>query len=182
MIFSKLKPKFREIITVFAIITFMTACNNSDESANNSTPKDSSSTAVTSQLAKKKTGKVSTSIKADDETVKMEKDKIGYYSRTEVTPAYPGGQNALETYINNNIVYPQEAIDKDIEGTVYVKFGVDEKGNVTNVSTVGNKIGYGLEEEAVKVVSAMPSWSAGTIKGKNVKTWRTLPITYKLES
>ena len=58
---------------------------------------------------------------------------------------------------------------------------VDENGNILNVSTVGNKIGHGLEEEAVRVVSKMAKWTPGQVKGKNVKTCRTLPINYKLE-
>ena len=112
----------------------------------------------------------------------MEVDKQGYYNRTEVLPAYKGGQSALENYIMNNIEYPQEAIDNNIEGTVSIHFAVDEQGNISNVKAMGNKLGYGLEEEAVRVVSKMPKWSPGQVKGKNVKTWRTLPITYRLES
>jgi TonB family protein len=64
---------------------------------------------------------------------------------------------------------------------VNVHFLVDEKGNISNVTTVGNKVGYGLDEEAVRVVSKMPKWNPGQVKGKNVKTWRTLPIMYRLE-
>jgi len=97
-------------------------------------------------------------------------------------PSFDGGQVALETYISNNIEYPQEAIDNNVEGTVNVQFLVDEKGDVSNVKTIGNKLGSGLEEEAIRVVSAMPKWSPGQVKGKNVKTWRTLPITYRLET
>lgn len=187
MISQKLNPnKVIGLIMALAATILIASCNNSDDAATGSADADSINNANTTNMAtapaKKKTGKVTAAVKVDEETAKMEKDNIGYYNRTEVAPAYPGGQDALETYIMNNIEYPQQAIDSDVEGTVYVKFGVDEKGNVNNVTTVGNKIGYGLEEEAVKVVAAMPQWTAGTIKGKNVKTWRTLPITYKLES
>ena len=80
-------------------------------------------------------------MEADKAAAKMEKDKTGYYNRTEVAPAYPGGQNSMEQYISNNIEYPQDAIDNNVEGIVYVKFGVDENGNISNVSTIGNKIG-----------------------------------------
>ena len=106
---------------------------------------------------------------------------MGYYNRTEVLPAYKGGENAIENYITTNIEYPQDAIDNNVEGVVNVQFGIDENGNILNVSTVGNKIGHGLEEEAVRVVSKMAKWTPGQVKGKNVKTWRTLPINYKLE-
>jgi periplasmic protein TonB len=189
MISQKFNPnKIIGLIMALAATILLASCNNSDDTVTESANADSTNnpnattTATVNAPTKKKTGKVTAAIKIDEETVKMEKDNVGYYNRTEIAPAYPGGQDALETYIMNNIEYPQQAIDSDIEGTVYVKFGVDEKGNVSNVTTVGNKIGYGLEEEAVKVVAAMPQWTAGTVKGKNVKTWRTLPITYKLES
>jgi TonB family protein len=132
---------------------------------------------------KKRMGKVSATMPTEaDANAKMEMDKMGYYNRTEVLPAYNGGQAALENYINNNIEYPQDAIDNNIEGTVSVQFAVDEQGSISNVSTIGTKAGYGLEEQAIKVISNMPKWTAGQIKGKNVKTWRILPITYKLES
>ena len=179
-------------IMIFSIGAFLASCN--DDSGNNSTSKDDSSgtsnssstsgdTSKNNMTTKKKTGKVSTQANADaNANSKIEKDKMGYYTATEVLPAYNGGQNALENYITNNIEYPQQAIDNSTEGTVSVQFLVDDKGNVSNVTTIGNKLGYGLEEEAIRVVSKMPQWTPGQVKGKNVKTWRTLPITYKLES
>ena len=118
---------------------------------------------------------------ADTKEEKIAMDKQGIYNRTEVEPAFAGGDPALENYIVSTIEYPQNAIDNNIEGKVNVRFAVDEKGNISNVSTFGEKIGYGLEEEAIKVVSDMPKWTPGQVKGKNVKTWRTLPITYRLE-
>jgi periplasmic protein TonB len=193
MKFRSLKLITAGIIAVAACV-FMQACN--DESGNNSstTPAngaDSSAAAMGTDPGrepnaagtKKRLGKVSATLPAEaDANAKMEMDKMGYYNRTEVLPAYKGGQPALENYINNNIEYPQDAIDNNIEGTVSVQFAVDEQGGISNVSTIGTKTGYGLEEEAIKVISNMPKWTAGQIKGKNVKTWRILPITYKLES
>ena len=70
----------------------------------------------------------------------MKPDKNGVYEMTEVSPAYPGGHDALEDYINNHIEYPQTAIDNNSEGTVDVQFVVDENGNVTGAKVVGNKL------------------------------------------
>lgn len=187
MNFNILKTPFGKCLGFFIATLVFISCNNQD-SANNSTSDTSEVAADTAMtpppVAKaKKSGKVSTSTGVDESDTKaeMKKDKMGYYNRTEVLPAYSGGQSALENYITNNIQYPQEAIDNNVEGVVKVQFGVDESGNVTNVSTVGNKIGYGLEEEVIRVVSKMPKWTPGQVKGKNVKTWRTLPINYRLE-
>ena len=184
MNFNQLKTVIKRSLVISAAVLFVISCND-DKSANNSTPTTSEvDTTVKTDppaAAKKRSGKASVNVEADDASVKMEKDKLGYYNRTEVLPAYNGGQSAMENYIINTIEYPQDAIDNNIEGVVKVQFGVDENGNITNVSTVGNKIGYGLEEEAIRVVSKMPKWTPGQIKGKNVKTWRTLPINYRLE-
>jgi TonB family protein len=193
--------KFRSLnFAVIGIITLLnvsiTACNS--ETGNNSTtsgnesdsagaPNSTTSKSTSADTSKttmgktmKKVGKASVKMVADA-GAKVEKDKMGYYTNTEVAPGYNGGQSALENYINDNIQYPEQAIDNNAAGTVNVHFLIDEKGNVSNVTTTGDKIGYGLEEEAVRVVSKMPKWTPGQVKGKNVKTWRTLPITYRLE-
>ncbi|MBO9660191.1 MAG: energy transducer TonB [Chitinophagaceae bacterium] len=195
---NQLRSAVQGMAAVFGFSLLMVACNNADESANNSTTANGESAATdtmntatgttvpsdnTSTVTAKKKGRASAAaMKAEDESVKIEKDKMGIYTRAEVAPTYAGGYPNLESYIQSNIEYPQNAIDNSVEGTVQVQFAVDENGKVTNVSTVGNKLGYGLEEEAVKVVSNMPKWTPGQVKGKKVKTWRTLPITYQLES
>ena len=184
MTFNQLNRVMKSCFVFSASVLLFVSCND-DKSANNSTPGASNDTTTSSEPAPvakaKKSGKVSTSTSADDTKAKMEKDKMGYYNRTEVLPDYEGGQTAIENYITNNIEYPQDAIDNNVEGVVNVRFGVDENGNISNVSTIGNKLGHGLEEEAIRVVSKMPKWTPGQVKGKNVKTWRTLPINYKLE-
>ena len=186
--FKRLNSSLRVAITAFAFCLLAVACNNEDESANNSTiadnkdSADKAAVAGNAEKAAKKKGKASSRITAEDMSAKMEMDKNGYYMRTEVAPQYVGGQTGLDNYINEHIEYPADAIDNNIEGVVNVQFAVDEKGNISNVTTIGNKIGYGLEEAAIKVVSAMPKWSPGQVKGKSVKTWRTLPINYQLES
>ena len=185
MKFNRLNTVIKRCFVFSASALLFASCTD-DKSANSSTSGTSNDTTTSTEQATvvaktKKSGKVSTSTTADDTKVKMEKDKLGYYNRTEVLPAYKGGQNAIENYITNTIEYPQDAIDNNVEGIVIVQFGVDENGNISNVSTVGNKIGHGLEEEAIGVVSKMPKWTPGQVKGKNVKTWRTLPINFRLE-
>lgn len=158
---------------------------NNDTSMNNNPVSDtnsgrtSSGTAVHKQTMKKK-GKITLGSMATKET-NMKPDKEGVYYVADVMPAYPGGQNALEDYMNNNVEYPQNAIDNNSEGTVNVQFVVDENGNVTNAKVAGKKLGNELDEEAVKEVSNMPKWTPGKVKGKNVKTRIVLPVTYKLE-
>jgi periplasmic protein TonB len=112
----------------------------------------------------------------------MNKDKEGYYSSVEVLPMFPGGQNALNDFVSNNIEYPENANENGIEGMVTVNFAVDEAGKVSNPRITGKPLGYGLEEEVLKAVNKMPTWTPGVIKGKNVKTYYTLPVNFKLEN
>ena len=197
MTLNQLTASFKGIATALLFSSLVASCNDDKSGNNSSTGSNDANTDTSSAMsstapapapadstamAKRKAGKASATINADDANAKIEMDKQGYYNRAEVAPAYTGGQSALETYINDNIQYPANAIDNGIEGVVNVQFAVDDKGNVSNVSTVGPKLGYGLEEEAIRVVSKMPKWTPGQVKKKNVKVWRTLPINYRLES
>ncbi len=199
MRFSKLNLALTGILTLGCLLLIVVSCNNDDKSGNNSTtattetvtdtsnnttviPSTKTDTAANTKATAKKIGKISIKDVTVDKTTTMKTDDKGYYNYAETAPSFPGGHTALENYIMNNIEYPQEAIDNDVEGTVYVMFTVDENGKVANAKTSGKAIGYGLEEEAIKVVNGMSNWTPGTVKGKKTKAWHTLPITYKLES
>lgn len=114
---------------------------------------------------------------------KMTMDKEGVYNRATVMPEFPGGQEALATYVNNHVDYPQRAIDDNAAGTVRVSFVVDENGKVKNAKVVGGQqVGGGLDREALRVVNNMPAWKPGKVKGHNVKTRLELPINFQLEA
>ena len=184
------------VILFLTGLLFASSCNNSDKSGKTSTSETDTSATVNTKMndtsttnppakttttTAKKIGKVSLATAPVNKETKMQADNMGYYNYTETTPMYPGGQGSLETYVNNNIEYPQEAIDNGVEGTVNVIFTIDENGKVANAKTTGAKLGYGLEEAAIKVVNNMPKWTPGMVKGKSVKAWYTLPLTFRLE-
>ena len=168
------------------LLMLSTACNNSDDNKTGSAKegKESADTATAkATVSTKKKGRASAGIDRDDrKDIKVEKDKSGVYTRAEVMPVYEGNDQALTDYINSNIVYPEQAVENNIEGTVRVQFVVNENGTISDVKTVGTKLGYGLEEEAVSAVRKLPKWTPGKVRGKNVKTRLSVPITYKLES
>jgi periplasmic protein TonB len=152
-----------------------------DSNTNPSATADTTSMATPDPTKKGKKGKVVMTVENPAPTGSEEAvDTEGFY--TNVYPAYPGGNNALADYFQNNIQYPQEAIDNGVDGIVNISFTVDEKGKVGSPRVVSKKIGYGIEEEAMRVFSKMPTWKAGALKGKNVKTRYTLPVRFQLES
>jgi TonB family protein len=150
------------------------AINHSDTAAT----KTSSSKSTT--VARK--GKWSIKMPDKSSTMKIEKDREGVYTRAEAMPEFPGGQTALDNYINNNIEYPQQAIDNNTAGTIKVSFVVDERGKVQDAHVIGTPLGNGLDEQALRVVSNMPTWKPGKVKGKNVKTRLELPIAFQVEA
>ena len=172
------------IAVSFGGLALLSACNNT-KSDKNSTEVDTTTVVPTDTTVVKntgkKTGKISAALPDVDKSSKMQTDVKGYYNYTEANPIYPGGQTSLEDYINNNLEYPQDALDNGIQGTVDVKFTIDENGKVGNVQTSGAPLGHGLEEAAMKVVSNLPNWTPGMINGKKVKAWYTLPITFRIE-
>ena len=85
----------------------------------------------------------------------------------------------LYEQVRNNLRYPKDAHDNNIEGKVFVNFSIDEEGNVDDVEILKG-IGYGCDMEAKRVVQELPKWKPGEKNGKVVKTNLVLPITFKL--
>ncbi len=107
------------------------------------------------------------------------------YNKAEIDPTFVGGDKAMMDYLHDNLTYPEEAQKDGIEGTVFVDFIVDEKGlvrQVTATEVVGDEINQSLKDEAVRVVTAMPAWVAGTQHGKAVDAYFSVPITFQLSN
>ena len=109
---------------------------------------------------------------------KAANDKV--LEKAEVMPEYPGGDQAMMDFVAKNVQYPQEARDKEISGRVLVSFIVEKDGSITEVKVVKG-IGGGCDEEAVRVVKAMPKWKPGKDKGKPVRVSYMMPFTFKLQ-
>ncbi|MFZ9029421.1 MAG: energy transducer TonB, partial [Crocinitomicaceae bacterium] len=97
----------------------------------------------------------------------------------DVEASYPGGTAALQQFINENVQYPVEAIEKGIQGKVYLSFVVEPDGNLTNIK-VERGVSMELDREAKRVVRSMPKWIPGEAGGKKIRTKARLPITFQL--
>lgn len=88
-------------------------------------------------------------------------------------------EGSVQKWISQNVKYPAEAIEKKIEGKVYVQFIVEKDGSIGDVKIVrgANQL---LENEALRVIKSMPKWRPGTQKGKNVRVSYTLPVNFSL--
>ncbi len=101
------------------------------------------------------------------------------FTVVEESPSFPGGDVARIKFLQENIVYPQMARESGIQGTVYVTFVVERNGNVTDVRVLRG-IGGGCDEEAVRVIKAMPKWNPGKQRGKPVRVQFNMPIKFTL--
>lgn len=98
----------------------------------------------------------------------------------EEMPTYPGGNDLINKFMVDNIVYPVIAKESNISGTVYVTFVVEADGTITDVKVLRG-IGGGCDEEAVRVVKMMPKWNAGKQSGKSVRVQFNLPVKFILQ-
>ena len=102
------------------------------------------------------------------------------YNKVEVMPEFPGGMEAMMKYISENIKYPEQAKEKNTQGRVLVTFVVEKNGKISNVKVMVG-IGNGCDEEAVRVIKAMPKWKPGMQDGKKVRVSFAIPISFKLQ-
>ena len=109
---------------------------------------------------------------------KAANDKV--LEKAEVMPEFPGGEQAMMKFVSENVQYPEKAKEKEISGRVLVGFIVEKDGSVNEVKIVRG-IGGGCDEEAVRVVKAMPKWKPGKEKGKPVRVSYMMPFTFKLQ-
>lgn len=94
-------------------------------------------------------------------------------------PQFPGGEEALLKYISENIRYPAEAIENNIQGRVVVQFVVTKTGAVSEVRVLRGKY-PDIDREAVRVVKSFPKFIPGRMNGHAVNVWYSLPIQFKL--
>jgi len=103
------------------------------------------------------------------------------YKDVKNPPVYPGGIEAMQSFIIKNIKYPEDCKKSGKEGTVYVGFIIDKSGKVKDVKAM-KPVHPSLDAEAVRIVKSMPAWKAGTNDaGKPVKVEYTLPIKFALK-
>ncbi len=112
-------------------------------------------------------------------TQEEEVDEDVIFQIVEDQPEFPGGEEALRRYLRDNIRYPVVAREAGIQGTVFVTFVVEIDGSVSNVEVLRG-IGGGCDEEAVRVVRAMPAWQPGRQRDRPVRVQYRMPITFRL--
>jgi periplasmic protein TonB len=100
----------------------------------------------------------------------------------EVTqlPEFEGGMAALMRFLQKNLRYPEPALSLGRQGKIHVRFVINERGKVTDVMLL-NKLGDGLDEEAIRVVKLIPDFkSPAKLGGKPVPVYYSVPISFRV--
>ena len=122
----------------------------------------------------------------------QEEAPVYNFAVVENKPIYPGCEDieseeerfacmnkGIMTHLAENFHFPEKAVKKGIQGTVYVSFIIEKNGEVSHVKVVRG-VHRLLNKEAVKAVESLPTFTPARQKGKNVRMQYTIPISAKL--
>ena len=102
------------------------------------------------------------------------------YAAVEAKPTFNGGDaDSFVKYVQQNIKYPENALENGVEGKVTVNFVVDANGKIRNAKVV-NGVDDELNAEALRVVESAPAWTPAKQNGKNVPVTCSIPVTFKI--
>lgn len=108
-------------------------------------------------------------------------DNTIYNSVTmENPPTYPGGIQKFYDWLGSAIKYPPMANENNISGTVYASFTIERDGTLSDVKVEGRKLGYGLEEEAIRVLRMSKRWNPGMQNGRPVRVKYNIPVKFSM--
>ena len=107
-------------------------------------------------------------------------DKLYNHVSLENPPTYPGGIKAFYDFLGSNVKYPKLAVDSNIQGITYVTFTIEKDGSLNDIKTEGRKLGYGLDEEAIRVLKLSKNWNPGMIAGQPVRVKYNIPVKFKI--
>ncbi|MEM7109458.1 MAG: energy transducer TonB [Bacteroidota bacterium] len=113
--------------------------------------------------------------------IELEKEPVNElpFDIVESMPEPEGGFEAFYKFVNKKLRYPGPARRMGIEGTVYVSFVVNEKGEMTNIK-IAKGIGVGCDEEVLRIFNKPPKWKPGKQRGVPVKVNKVMPIKFIL--
>ncbi|MES2064121.1 MAG: TonB family protein [Bacteroidota bacterium] len=110
---------------------------------------------------------------------KEEIDSKPIFTAVEQVPTFPGGDAAFGKFLAVNTIYPKAARESNIQGRVIVRFIVEKDGSLTGIKVLRG-IGYGADEEALRVLKLSPKWNPGIQNGRTVRVEYSVPINFAL--
>ena len=123
---------------------------------------------------------ITTAGEGPKQAVVVEDNTVYSFVSMENPPVYPGGIQKFYEFLGANIKYPAMAAENNIQGAVLVSFTVEKDGSLTDIK-IDRKLGYGTDEEAVRVLKISKRWNPGMQNGKPVRVKYNIPIKFSLQ-
>ncbi|WP_222537286.1 TonB family protein [Pedobacter polysacchareus] len=130
---------------------------------------------ITATAAEGKTGSL------NEVAVSVEDVKVYDFVNVDRQPSFPGGMANFYSYIKNSIKYPKEAYANKIEGKTFLSFIVEKDGKLSDIK-VERTLGYGTDEEAIRVLRESPKWDPGIVNRTPVRVKYNIPINFSLSN
>lgn len=100
----------------------------------------------------------------------------------ETMPSFQGGDlNKFRTWVQQNIRFPQIALENGIQGRVVLSFVIEKDGRLTNIQVLQSP-DRSLSDEAIRVLSKSPKWSPGKQRNQVVRVKYTLPVDFRVQN
>lgn len=105
-----------------------------------------------------------------------ESDIYATFDEVEEKPEFPGGQGEFYKFIGRTFKVSPEAKKNKVKGKAFVQFVIEKDGSLSSFKVVKD-LGFGVGDEAIRVLKLSPKWIAGAVDGKAVRVKYDLPIT-----
>ncbi|MDE5906292.1 MAG: energy transducer TonB, partial [Alistipes sp.] len=100
----------------------------------------------------------------------------------ETMPSFQGGDlNTFRTWVQQNVKFPQIALENGISGRVVLTFVIEKDGRLTNIQVLQTP-DRSLSEEAIRVLNKSPKWSPGKQRNQVVRVKYTLPVDFRMQN
>ena len=99
------------------------------------------------------------------------------YMSVDQSAKFQDGYNSIIKFVQENIKFPAEAKENNVHGKLMVSVVVEKDGSLSDI-TVKKGLGYGLDEEIVRIIKMMPKWQPAQHKGKAVRQSQTIVIPF----
>ncbi len=107
--------------------------------------------------------------------INEDENKIHTCAGIEVMPEFEGGKEKMNLFISSNFQITDEMKKNNLNGKVIVSFVVEKDGSISNINVI-RSLGFGTENEAIRVLKSMPKWNSGEQNGKKVRCSYMVPI------
>ena len=99
------------------------------------------------------------------------------YNMVDQSAIFQDGYNSIIKFVQENIKFPAEAKENNVHGRLMLSVVVEKDGSLSDI-TVKKGLGYGLDEEIVRIIKMMPKWQPAQHKGKTVRQSQTIVIPF----